>query len=267
MNVVGTEEAAKGGSDGVMPNAIDDKYLVGDTRKAKVSRSQSSSVTVSKESASGSNAQVSTGLWSVGSGASHAQSSTDSATGMSKIDVEITMDCMLVEIERPWLHAELFSGPELDIAQGFDLSPGPEKLKNDIAANKPVDEKYNQFCSYPSAFVVASDVELEFTDDISHLESKLEASRTEANVKIGYGPFSIGDSHSQSENSAKTSAEATATGMRISMQAPQIIAWVSELLPELPRKMTADKVAGLLLEQPKLVPEAKARSVNNGSRS
>lgn len=176
---------------------------------------------------------------------------------MSNLDVEITMECILVEIERPWLHAELFSDPELDVADGFDLSPGPEKLQTDVENHRAVQDKYNQFCSYPSAFIVASNVELDFTGDTSHLESKLEASRTEVNLKIGYGPFSIGGSHSQSKNSAKTPAEATATGMRISMQAPQIIAWVSELLPELPRRMTSNKMTGLLLEPPKVPEQAK----------
>ncbi|KAK1756581.1 hypothetical protein QBC47DRAFT_299400 [Echria macrotheca] len=232
---------------------------------AKISRSQATSATVSKTSASSFAAQVSTGLWSVSGGASHSSSSTESATDMSSLDVEISMDCMLVEIQRPWLHAELFSDPELDVADGFDLSPGPEKLQADVANHRPIDDKYEQFCSYPSAFVVAADVELEFTGNTSHLESKLEASRTEANLKVGYGPFSFGGSHSQSRNSAKTSAEATATGMRISLQAPQIIAWVSELLPALPRKNGASKMAGLLLEPPSasaVVAKPAAATVN-----
>jgi hypothetical protein len=33
---------------------------------------------------------------------------------MSNLDVEITMDCMVVEIDRPWLHGELFTDAELD---------------------------------------------------------------------------------------------------------------------------------------------------------
>lgn len=33
---------------------------------------------------------------------------------MSKLEVEVSMSCMLVEIERPWLHAELFVDAELD---------------------------------------------------------------------------------------------------------------------------------------------------------
>jgi hypothetical protein len=33
---------------------------------------------------------------------------------MSNLDVEIKMDCMVVEIDRPWLNAELFTDAELD---------------------------------------------------------------------------------------------------------------------------------------------------------
>lgn len=33
---------------------------------------------------------------------------------MSKLEVEVSMSCMLVEVERPWLHAELFVDAELD---------------------------------------------------------------------------------------------------------------------------------------------------------
>ena len=235
---------------------------------AKISRSQSSSMTVSKMSASSFEAKVSTELWSGRAGASHSSSSTESATDMSSLDIQISMDCMLVEIERPWLHAELFSDPELDVAEGFDLSPGPQKLQSAVANNKAIEDKYEQFCSYPSDFVVAADVQLEFTGNTSHLESKLEASRTEANLKISCGPFSFGGSHSQSKNSAKTSAEATATGMRISLQVPQIIAWVSELLPALPRKGTSSKMTGLLVESspsPPAIPKPVAPQANGNS--
>jgi hypothetical protein len=33
---------------------------------------------------------------------------------MSNLSVEIQMDCMVVEIDRPWLHADLFTDAELD---------------------------------------------------------------------------------------------------------------------------------------------------------
>jgi hypothetical protein len=40
--------------------------------------------------------------------------SSKAMSSMSNLEVEITMDCMIVEIDRPWLHAELFSDAELD---------------------------------------------------------------------------------------------------------------------------------------------------------
>lgn len=42
----------------------------------------------------------------------------------------------------------------------FDISPGEEELKRFYDEDKNVEGKYQQFSSYPSAFVVASDIEL-----------------------------------------------------------------------------------------------------------
>ena len=33
---------------------------------------------------------------------------------MGNLEVSIAMDCMVVEIDRPWLHGELFVDAELD---------------------------------------------------------------------------------------------------------------------------------------------------------
>ena len=151
---------------------------------------------------------------------------------MSGLDIKISMDYMLVEIERPWLHAKLFPDHELDAADGFPLSSGPEKLHEYVRNNKPVNAKYPEFCSYPTALVIACNVELEFSGNTTSLESALESSSTEANLSVGYGPFSVSGSHKQSKSKSNTKAESTATGMRISLQAPQVIAWVQELLPE-----------------------------------
>jgi hypothetical protein len=190
---------------------------------AKVSQSNSESTKVIKESASSFAAKVSTGLWSA-SGRFPTSASAKAMSSMSGLDVEISMDCMLVEIERPWLHTELFSDHELGAADGFPLSPGPEKLHEYVRENKPVNAKYAEFCSYPTAFVIATNVELEFSGNTTQLESTLESSSTEANLSVGYGPFSLSASHKQSKSKARTKAESTASGMRISLQAPQIIA-------------------------------------------
>lgn len=187
---------------------------------AKVSKSSSTSVKVSKEAASSFAAKASFGLFSACGGASHTSASTKAMSAMANLDVEVSMDCMLVEIERPWLHAELFSDHELDTTEGFPLSPGPEKLHDLVQANKAIPAPYTDFPSYHTAFVVGCNIELEFSGDIAHLESAVESSSTEANLSVGYGPFAISGSHKQSQSSSKTKAESTATGMRIALQAP-----------------------------------------------
>ncbi|KAL8802865.1 MAG: hypothetical protein Q9182_003552 [Xanthomendoza sp. 2 TL-2023] len=213
----------------------------------KVSQSQKNDEKVTEESANSFAAKARWGFWEVSGSASHTSASAKAMTHMSNLDVEIAFDAMLVEIERPWMHTELFSDHELDCAEGFSLSPGPEELHQYVARNLPVDPEYTQFCSYPTAFVVASNVELEFSGNTSSLESALESSSTEANVEVGYGPFALSASHRSSKSKAKTRAEATATGMRISLQAPQIISWVSELLPKLPKAPKSSQMFGMTL--------------------
>jgi len=202
---------------------------------AKVSQSKSSSVKVSTESATSGGAGAGSWWWGVSASASTSSSSANASSSIENLDVEVSMDCMLVEIERPWLHAELFADYELDAAPGFRISPGPAALQKAAAEHRQIETDYTQFCSYPSAFVLACNVELSFNGDTSHLESSLEASSTQANVSVGWGPFSISSSHKSSKSSSRTKAESTANGMHISLQAPQIIAWVSELLPALPK--------------------------------
>lgn len=217
----------------------------------KVSSSKKDDEKVTSESANSFAAKAQWGFWNASGGASHTSASAKATTNMSSLDVEISFDAMLVEIERPWMHAELFSDHELDCAEGFHLSPGPEYLHRYVAQNKPVEAEYTEFCSYPTAFVVASNVELEFSGNTSSLESALESSSTEANVEVGYGPFSLSASHKSSKSKSKTKAESTATGMRISLQAPQIISWVSELLPQLPKAPKSSKMFGMaLVEKP-----------------
>lgn len=219
---------------------------------AKVSQSKKNDEKATEESANSFAAKARWGFWKASGGASHTSASAKAMTQMSNLDVEISFDAMLVEVERPWMHAELFSDHELDCAEGFALSPGPEEIHNLVAQNKPLSPEYTEFCSYPTAFVVASNVELEFSGDTLSLESALESSSTEANVEVGYGPFSLSASHKSAKTKSKTRAESTATGMRISLQAPQIISWVSELLPKLPKAPKSSQMYGFTLVQKEL---------------
>lgn len=150
-------------------------------------------------------------------------------------------------IDRAWLHGELFSDPELNTGDGVKLSPGAPDL------HKLIDQKndkaladYPYFPSYCTAFVVASNVELEFRGNTAALEEAVESSHTDAQVKVGYGPFSLSASHSQDKSKANTKMETTATGTRITLEAPAIIGWVSQLVPKLPRPKGENSLVGPL---------------------
>ncbi|KFZ15398.1 hypothetical protein V501_02726 [Pseudogymnoascus sp. VKM F-4519 (FW-2642)] len=200
----------------------------------------------SSESASAIAAKAGFGLWSVSGGAAHTKSSAKAMSSMSNLSVEIQMDCMVVEIDRPWLHADLFSDAKLDSGP-FEISPGEAELKGLYNENKVPKPVHQQFSSFPSAFVITADIELSFSGDTTHLESAVEASSTSANVSVGYGPFSVSASHSQSKSSSKTKMESTATGCKISVQSPQIVAWVQTLLPALPRDpLGPSRMVGIL---------------------
>ena len=139
-------------------------------------------------------------------------------------------------ISRSWLHAELFADPELNVSADVKLSPGWNELKDAIEKRDTTKlSKFAHFPSYPTAFIVASNIELEFRGDTTDLEEAIESSSFDANLKVGYGPFSLGASHKQDRKSAKTKMETTAMGTRISLEATAIIGWVTTLLPELPR--------------------------------
>ncbi|KAF3901320.1 hypothetical protein ABW20_dc0101226 [Dactylellina cionopaga] len=201
----------------------------------KVSFSSSSTSKGAEETESQIAAKLGLGWLSASAGATHSSSTSKSISCMDNLEVEISMECMVVNIERPWLHAELFNDFDLDVGKDFPLSPGEGQLLEYAQRNEVPKADYQQFSSYPTAFVIASNVELGFSGDTSSLESSLEASSSDANASVGVGPFSCSASHKSSKSKSKTRTETTATGMKISLQAPQIIAWVQTLLPKLPR--------------------------------
>jgi hypothetical protein len=204
-----------------------------------ISSSTSESSTESKTSSSAGSASAAWGLFSASGGFSYSQASARASQSAANCNVEISFEALLVTISRSWLHGELFADPELNVAAGVELSPGWSKLKDAIDKRETTTlSRFAHFPSYPTAFIVASNIELEFRGDTTDLEDAIESSSFDANLKVGYGPFSLGASHKQDRKSAKTKMETTAMGTRISLEAPTIIGWVTTLLPELPRPRT-----------------------------
>ena len=182
------------------------------------------------------------GLWSVGGSYGHSETNSDFKSAMSSVDVSVSFSALLVNIRRSWLYAELFNDFELDTAEDALLSPGAEELQKlivkqgDDASVLKTLAQYNTFPAFPTSFIIAADVVLEFTGNTSAIERHFHSQTNTASVKFGWGPFSVKGGFTQSSSREDFHMETTATGVKISFAAPQIIAWVSQILPALPRK-------------------------------
>ncbi|KAF5987559.1 hypothetical protein FBULB1_1948 [Fusarium bulbicola] len=163
------------------------------------------------------------GLWTVGG--------TDLDEGlpreMASCDVSISFSALVVTIHRPWLHSELFSDTDLELQRGINVSPGPSRIHDMIEERE--DEKSGEwvFPTYPTSFIIAADTTVEFKGESKAIE---EFWKADGQV-VGYGPWSV----SGSAAAEQTRVESTLTGCKISFGAPQIIGWLNQTVPPLPR--------------------------------
>ncbi|KAL2283656.1 hypothetical protein FJTKL_09716 [Diaporthe vaccinii] len=152
-----------------------------------VSASSESSLKEMFSSSTSASVSASGLLWSASASFNHSQASMNASKATSNCAVDIKFEALLVTINRAWLHGELFSDPELNTGDDVKISPGAQDL------HKLIDQKddkalsdYPYFPSYPTVFIVASNIELEFRGDTTALEEAVESSHTDAQVKVGY---------------------------------------------------------------------------------
>ncbi|KAF8600740.1 hypothetical protein BDV93DRAFT_425680, partial [Ceratobasidium sp. AG-I] len=207
------------------------------------------SVEISKSSDSheGSNSAVSASLglsaagvlWKASVSAAHSQTHSKVINELSSCSVKISFDCMRVDITRSWLRPEIFVDDQLTTMEGVTISPGYSRLR-DIIEGKGENlsselSKYAAFPFYPVAFLVACGVVLEITGSTANLETYMNTSNTSFSASVSYGPFSVSPSGAYSSSDDRSTCQKTDYGCRIEIKAPQIIAWISQLTPELPR--------------------------------
>ena len=176
------------------------------------------------------------GLWSVGGSYSHDESHKSMQSDMAACDVSVSFSALVVNINRPWLYGELFSDVDLEVAGNVKLSPGPLKLHQMIKDQTVEDiALWSQFPAYPTSFIVAADTTIEFRGSTKHVEEHFDSHSNSGGASIGYGPWSVTSSFHESASEQSMQVHSTATGCKISFGAPQVIAWVSQILPPLPR--------------------------------
>jgi uncharacterized protein YecT (DUF1311 family) len=118
---------------------------------------------------------------------------------MSSASMSGSFSCMVVNIKRPWLHAELFQDFDIDIPSGTFLSPGAKTIKEWVEtganeANGYVRTNYGKFPAYPTAFIVAADTSLEFRGAESEAREVLSVLTTDSSVKASVGCWGFGGS-------------------------------------------------------------------------
>ncbi|KAF9644807.1 hypothetical protein BDM02DRAFT_842383 [Thelephora ganbajun] len=188
------------------------------------------------------------GLWSVGGGVSHQDATSDAAKQMANSTIKASFDCMRVDITRGWLRGELFYDDDLRVATGNFISPGPITLASlmdpetyfvspEVAKLNREQElaRYDLFPMYPTSFLLAANVVLEIDGETSDIQTHFHTSTTSGSASVGWGPFSVTSSFSHTDTQTSSTCEATATGCKITIKSPQVIGWISQIVPALPR--------------------------------
>ncbi|KAF5603989.1 hypothetical protein FPCIR_1050 [Fusarium pseudocircinatum] len=190
-------------------------------------------VAKSKDNGFSTGGSVGFALWGAGGSYSHDSAHSSMQDDMASCDVSVSFSALVVDIDRPWLQAEIFDDADLDIAADVLLSPGASRLKTAIATQET---KLNpEFPAYPTSFILAADTSIDFTGSTRHIQEYFNSKTTSSDTSVGWGPFSTHVSSHHSSSHSHVQCHTTATGCKLSFGAPQIIAWVSEILPELPR--------------------------------
>ncbi|GIJ92596.1 hypothetical protein Asppvi_001874 [Aspergillus pseudoviridinutans] len=207
----------------------------------------------SKENNLSGSFNVDVGSWwaSVKAQTTVSSSSKTFETKMSQCSVSGSFSAMVVTIRRPWLHADLFQDFDIDIPEGTKLSPGARTMRDWIEnGDETTNDKrtnYGKFPAYPTSFIVAADTVLEFKSNEAASKEMASSLSTDSSIQASYGPWGLKTGASVKTDNKESSQKMTVNGgtLRIEFQAPQIIGWVSEILPQLPRGADAYRMGGL----------------------
>ncbi|KAF4333922.1 hypothetical protein FBEOM_12254 [Fusarium beomiforme] len=143
---------------------------------------------------------------------------------MAACNLSISFSALSADINRPWLHSELFSDTKLEV-DGFKISPGPVRI-HEMIKNGEVEESHqpSQFPAYPTSFIIAANTAIEFTGETKAIEEFWRS----GGEKLGYGPWSV-------KSGESLAVDSTVTGCKISFGTLQVIGWISQIIPALPR--------------------------------
>ncbi|WP_218964985.1 hypothetical protein, partial [Nostoc linckia] len=166
----------------------------------------------------GASGGVNFGLWRVGGGGSHQSQQYDLSEDTTGLKASFRFG--RVEIRRRWLDASLLS------LRGWSTagrSPGSYSNGND--SNNP-----GVFSLLPTSFIVARDIQISATWGSTDIHNASQS--TSASASVGWGPFSLSGSYSNS--SSTRTFNSSFDGTTIIVPGIQIVAWLSTIVPFCP---------------------------------
>ncbi|KIJ29622.1 hypothetical protein M422DRAFT_268967 [Sphaerobolus stellatus SS14] len=206
---------------------------------AELSLSSETTATQTSTSTFSAGATASWGNASVSASVDHFEAHTSAMKELVGSNVKVSFECMHVDITRPWLRPELFYDEDLVLGPGIKISPGFTRLRELMESQVPNAQSelamHGTFPLYPTAFLVTCNVVLEISESTSSLQTYMNSSNTSVSLSVSYSPFSANASGSHSSSNASSNCQTTASGCRIEIKAPQIIGWISQMVPALPR--------------------------------
>ncbi len=203
------------------------EWLAPGTSWAKFDRmvSDSASSSYSRSTSWSAGGSVGWGLWSVG--ASAGGSSTYNRQSSDTSELSVSFEYLRVRITRPWLDANVFAARYWT----WKRVHGYEQLSDggNLGLNPP-QRPLGRMPVLPTHFILARNVKL--AARYEHNDQTLITSQSSGGGRLGYGPFSISGSYSESTSEKNVNGHVESGALVI--EHPQIIGFCGTLLPRCP---------------------------------
>jgi hypothetical protein len=198
----------------------------------------------SKSSQTSAGGGFSLGFFSIGGGGSASKDQT--SLNIQTEGLTIEFEYAIADIQRPWLDTTL-----LNLSNWFLVGDYPSSCISDgtfnqqFKVNDPAEMVF--LPSVVTSFLIARNVKIKWnkkTTDIDMLKTAASGGGS-----VGFGPFSVSASHSESHTKNDFIFDENSEG--ITIEGVQLIGYVSTIMPGSPRKNGKDYMQKKKQEQPK----------------
>lgn len=187
----------------------------------------------SKSSQTSAGGGINLGFFSIGGGGS--SSSKQTALNIKTEGLTIEFEYAMVDIQRPWLDTTL-----LNLSNWFLVGDYPASCISDgtfnqqFKANNPTEMLFMP--SVVTSLIIARNVKIKWNKKATDINTLKTAAS--GGGSVGFGPFSVSASHSESHTKNDFTFDENAQG--ITIEGVQVIGYVSTITPGSPKKNGKD---------------------------